>query len=160
MPLGAEGRWSLMGEWCSPWYVWQHNSRAYELLQVGLELRRWTTPRCAPCRTVLTGGFWGLYALVGKNDFEWRSKGNQGEFLSGGVTLGHSWYLGRHWNLEASLGLGVAWGERRHYHGEFSDTHLIWRETHNTFYAGPTKLKLSLVWLLPNWWNRQKGGAL
>ena len=30
----------------------------------------------------------------------------QGWFVGGGVAYGHSWILGRHWNLEAELGMG------------------------------------------------------
>ena len=52
----------------------------------------------------------------------------------------------------------MLWGPQRHYHGEFNDTHLIWKYNHNLFYVGPTKLKLSLVWLIFNTWREKKGG--
>ena len=157
VPFGRNGLWSLMAEYWTPWYVWHHNSRAYELQVVGLELRRWRR-RCPLTESTLTGTFYGVYAAAGKYDFEWRSVGDQGEMLSFGATIGRAWPLAKRLNLELSAGLGVVFGPRRHYHGEFGDTHLIWKRNASTFYAGPTKLKCSLVWLLGN--KRRKGGAL
>ena len=150
LPLG--NRWSLMGEFWKPWYVWHHNSRAYQLQILGGELRYWFR-RCPSWTPRLTGFFVAPYYAWGKYDFEWNSVGDQGEFHSIGLTAGYSWPISRHWNLElsASVGtLGGGWlgGERRHYHGEFDDTHLIWKYTTTSSYTGPTKLKLSIVWLI------------
>lgn len=147
-PLGLDSRWSLMIEYWNPWYVWHHNSRAYEIQLLGFEARYWPSPRCAIARPTLTGTFFGLYYANGKYDMEWKSTGDQGEFNSFGLTYGYSWPLARSWNLEASASVGYFWGPRRHYNGEFNDTHLIWEYTGRTSYFGPTKLKLSLVWLI------------
>ncbi len=148
VPLGLNSRWSLMAEYWNPWYVWHHNSRAYEIQLLGFEARYWPSPRCDMARPTLTGTFWGLYYANGKYDIEWSSVGDQGEFNSVGLTFGYSWPLARRWNLEASVSAGYFWGPRRHYHGEFDDKHLIWKYTSSTSYIGPTKLKLSLVWLI------------
>ena len=173
LPIGR--RWSIMVEDWFPWFL--HNkgkgisigkyiapgndmkSSAYELWTMGAELRYWMPGRCPQTRPVLTGHFIGLYYANGKYDLEWDSKGDQGEFNSVGLTYGYSWPLARHWNLEASVSAGYFWGPRRHYEGEFGDTHLIWKYTGRTSYVGPTKLKLSLVWLLPSL-NKKKGGGL
>ena len=146
-PLGKKNRWSFMAEYWTPWYVWHHNSRAYELQLWGVELRKWLG-ECRDRRPKLTGTFLGYYLAIAKYDFEWSSVGDQGEFISGGITLGHSWTISRHWNLEASISAGALWGPRRHYHGEFDDTHLIWKYNKKLFYAGPTKAKISLVWMI------------
>jgi hypothetical protein len=53
--------------------------------------------------------------------------------------------------------VGYVGGPRRHYNAEFDDTHLIYRYSSRIRYVGPTKLKLSLVWLLG---NNRKGGRL
>ena len=150
VPLGD--RWSVMGEIWKPWFVWHHNSRAYQLQIIGGEIRYWLG-RCRQQRPRLTGWFVGPYYAWGKYDFEWGSTGDQGEFHSIGVTAGYSWPIHRHWNLEvsASIGtLGGGWlgGERRYYNGMFDDTHLIWQYTTNSSYTGPTKLKVSLSWLI------------
>lgn len=160
LPLGRDNRWSIMHEYWTPWWIWKHNSWAYELQTWGLEGRYWYGRRCLPCRPVLTGPFVGVYVAAGQYDIELRSHGDQGEFFSTGVTWGHSWILGRRWNLEFTASAGVVFGPRRHYHGMFSDTHLIWQHNGSIFYAGPTKLKVSLVWLLerPRDWFKKKGG--
>ena len=165
IPLGREALWSIMAEWGSPWYVWHHNSRAYEILNVGIEGRRWFG-KCDPCRPVLTGTFMGIYAAAGKYDIEWNSVGDQGEYLSFGLSGGYCWPLNKCFNLELSGSLGVIFGPRRHYNGEFNDTHLIWKRFGDIFYVGPTQLKVSLVWLIPRKWfgldkdKNKKGGAL
>lgn len=147
VPLGKKNRWSVMAEYWTPWYVWRHNSRAYELQVWGVEARNWLG-KCRERRPKLTGTFVGYYAAYGRYDFEWNSVGDQGDFFSAGVTFGHSWTIARHWNLEASISAGALIGERRHYNGEFNDTHLIWKYNKNLFYAGPTKAKISLVWMI------------
>lgn len=153
VPFGKERRWSIMVEDWFPWYVWHHNSRAYEVWTAGAELRKWFG-RCKPTHPVLTGTFLGLYGAGGKYDVEWHSKGYQGEFASFGLTIGHSWVLSKHWNMEASLSAGTVFGPRRRYHGEFGDSHLIWQRNSHLNYWGPTKAKLSLVWILG-----KEGGA-
>lgn len=145
--LDKKYRWSLMAEYWTPWYVWHHNSRAYEIQTWGLELRRWNG-KCRERRPALTGSFWGLYAAFARYDLEWNSTGDQGEAYSLGITYGYSWPIHRHWNFELSASIGAFYGPRRHYDGEFNDTHLIWKHNGTTFFAGPTKLKASLVWLI------------
>ena len=163
-PLGADSRWSIMVEDWFPWFLYRRDrlgdtnkyrlegqkayKNAYEIWTVGAELRYWITPRCRDLRPALTGSFVGAYIASGKYDWEWNSAGDQGEFLSFGATYGHSWVLSRHWNLELSASAGYVRGPRRHYNGMFDNSRLIWQYTSHLNYIGPTKLKLSLVWLL------------
>jgi hypothetical protein len=67
-----------------------------------------------------------------------------------GATCGYSLPIGRYWNLELSGSVGFVSGERRHYNAEFESTHLIYKYTKNLSYFGPTKLKVSLVWIIPS----------
>ena len=173
LPIGD--RWSLMAEYWCPW--WLHNdgkslsigryiapgsdmkTDAFKVQAYGAEARWWlSSRRCPEARPRLTGAFVGLYYAHGKYDLERDREGDQGEFDSVGLTYGYSWPLARHWNLEASISAGYFWGPRRHYESQFGDTHLIWQYTGHTNYFGPTKLKLSLVWLIPSL-RKQKGGA-
>ena len=181
IPFGKDRQWSIMVEDWFPWYLFNRNAKqgsnpyralgvpyysnnakgykdAYEVWLIGAELRRWIG-KCPTQRPTLTGTFWGVYLAGGKYDIERKSRGNQGEFVSMGATLGHSWALSKHWNLELSGSIGVLYGPRRHYHGEFDDTHLIWQFSDNIFYAGPTKLKLSLAYLFNDFFKKKKGGA-
>lgn len=68
----------------------------------------------------------------------------QGWYVGGGVTVGYQWMISRHWNFEASLGLGYDYikydkfkcgvcGERV----QSSDAH----------YWGPTKAALSFLYI-------------
>jgi outer membrane protein OmpA-like peptidoglycan-associated protein len=181
IPFGKDRKWSVMIEDWFPWWLFNRNAKqgsnpyrllgvpyysteakgyqdAYEVWLIGAELRRWIG-KCPTQRPALTGTFWGVYVAGGKSDIERKSQGNQGEFVSIGATIGHSWLLSRHWNLELSGSIGVLFGPRRHYHGEFDDTHLIWQFSDNIFYAGPTKLKLSLVYVFNNFFKKKKKGG-
>jgi hypothetical protein len=147
LPLGRRQRWSVMAEFTTPWYRWHKLDYSYEIQLGGLELRRWFAPRCDGGRPMLCGHFLGLYAATAKYDLEYDEVGDQGEITSFGLTYGHSWPLCERWNLEASFSAGILFGERRHYNAMFESTHLIYQYTKNMFYAGPTKIKLSLVYL-------------
>ena len=172
-PLGRDSRWSIMAEVWFPWWRVDQNplgkqhkyyrpdqlptKTSYELLTVGAELRYWLAPRCRAARPVLSGTFIGLYGAGGKYDLGIDGKGDQGEFTSIGLTIGHSWVLSRHWNLELSASAGYVGGPKVHYENEFEDTHLIYRKDNNFHYVGPTKLKLSLAWLIGH--KSKKGGS-
>lgn len=172
MQLGRNSRWSVMGEVWFPWWRFDQNDKgmqnkyyrsdqrptrtSYELLTIGAELRYWLAPRCRAARPFLTGTFVGIYGAGGKYDLGTDGKGDQGEFTSLGLTLGHSWVLSRHWNLELSASAGYVGGPKVHYENEFDDTHLIYRRNNDFRYVGPTKLKLSLVWMIGN--KNKKGG--
>ena len=149
LPLGRSARWSLMAEYTNPWWRWKKLDYSYEIQEIGLELRHWFSPGCAQGRPCLSGHFWGAYGAALKYDLENDQTGDQGELFSAGLTYGYSWPLSAHWNLELSASAGVAFGERRHYRAEFDSTHLIYKYTRNMFYVGPTKLKVSLVWIIP-----------
>lgn len=177
VPFGRYRQWSVMVEDWFPWWLFDKNAKgntnpykmfgvsygntsksyrtSYEVWMVGAELRRWFS-RCWGDQPLMTGHFVGLYLATGKYDIEWKSTGDQGEFISTGATWGYSWLLGKRWNLELSASIGALWGPQRHYRGEFDDTHLIWKENRNFFYIGPTKLKLSISWLLGNTLKRHQ----
>ena len=147
--FGKNDRFSVMAEVWFPWYVWKTNSRAYEVLNIGVEGRYWFAKSKKHPNRPLTGWFAGIYAAGGKYDLEWNSKGYQGEYTSLGLSVGYTWRIGRNLNLEASLAAGWVAGPYRYYEGRFDDTHLIWQYNGQHNYFGPTKAKFSLVWLLP-----------
>ena len=172
VPFGRNRRWSVMAEvWC-PWWRFDHNSAgdvnkyyrsdqrptriAYQLLMGGAELRYWFPGRCADATPVLTGPFIGFYAAGGKYDLGRNGKGDQGQFVSVGISAGYSWPLARHWNLELSAAVGYIGGPKVHYENEFDDARLIYRSNDDwKSWFAPTKLKLSLVYII----GKKKGGA-
>ena len=149
VPFGRNRRWSVMAEYLNPWWRLDKLNYAYEIQEAGLELRRWLTPRCDGSRPWLSGMFAGLYVASAKYDLEYNGVGDQGEVWSVGGTFGYSWPIGRRWNLELSVSAGYLGGKRRHYNAEFESSHLIYKETKSMRYFGPTKLKFSLVWIIP-----------
>lgn len=157
VPVGKNYKYSILAEMWMPWYVWHHNSRAYQVLYIGTELRRWPRRKSKYDGQILTGWFYGAYAGGGKYDLEWGSTGNQGEYGSVGVSGGYCIPIAHRLNMEFSAAVGAVVGPWRHYHGMFHDHHLIWQHDNNTlFYIGPTKLKVSLCWLFPE--RHKKGG--
>lgn len=66
----------------------------------------------------------------------------EGWFVGGGITYGYQWMLSRHWNLEASLGVGYAYSMMKFY-GRCDRT-IDERKLH---YVGPTHANLSFMYL-------------
>ncbi len=150
VPFGRDRRWSVMAEYTNPWWRWKNLDYSYQIQEGGVELRRWLLPRCNEARPWLSGLFAGVYGAIAKYDIENDGTGDQGEVWSAGATLGYSCPLNRRLNMEFSLSAGYVKGERRHYNAEFDSTHLIYKYTKNLGYFGPTKLKVSLVWIIPS----------
>lgn len=157
VPFGKH--WSLMAESVFPWWVDKNNTWCYELLSGSVELRRWLGNKTSGrYRKPLTGHFIGLFAGGGKYDFERKGKGYQGEFfVAPGLSYGFAHSIGNRLNMEYSVGFGYMRTRYRHYHqSDIDNSVLLWQNNGRSTYIGPTKLKVSLVWLIGNY----KGGRL
>ncbi len=143
----AQNRYSVMAEYWCPWYIWDNNSKAYQLIYGGVEVRRWMGNRTE--KEILHGHFVGLYAGGGKYDLEWESRGYQGEsYIAAGVSYGYSFNLNRSLRLETSLGIGYMQTEYKYYIGMENDKFLVWQHNGRYTYFGPLKAKVSLTWIL------------
>lgn len=152
VPLGK--RWSLNGEMMLPWWLIDGDKYCLQVLSGGLEARYWLGNRINKKR--LTGHFVGVYAGGGKYDLQWEEKGYQGEFfIASGLSYGYSLSLSRHWNMEFSLGVGLLRTNYRHYLTRDNYQTLLWQNNGTYTWIGPTKAKISLVWLIG---NQKKGG--
>lgn len=144
LPVGR--RWSLNVEYKCPW--WSNGSQGfcYQLLSGGAEVRCWLGSRRK--RERLTGHFLGIYAEGGVYDFQFdEDKGYRGNYYAAsGLTYGYSRQLARHLALEFSIGIGYLTTEYRKYTTYESD--LIWTSSGRYHFIGPTKAKVSLVWLI------------
>lgn len=150
VPLAA--RWSLNGEFMCPWWLLKDDKYCLEILMGGLEARYWLGNR--NLREALTGHFLGFYAGGGKYDLQWDTNGYQGEFfIAAGLSYGYTRRIARNLRLEFNLGIGVLRTRYRHYHARDNYQTLLWQESGTYTWLGPTKMKISLVWLLP----RKKG---
>ena len=98
----------------------------------------------------------GAYAQVFTYDFEFGGKGVMGGLPEGSILDKACWILAADYGysipfaddirLDFSFGLGFMGGEYREYHPE--DGCYVWDATKRQFYFGPTKLDISLVWVL------------
>ena len=157
VPVGK--RWSVNGEYAFPWWQFDRGKYCMQVLMGGLEGRYGRGSRKSrEDREVLTGHFLGLYAGGGKYDLQWGEKGYQGEFfIAAGVSYGWATRIARHLHLEFNIGIGLLRTDYRHYHARDNYQTLLWQENGKYTWFGPTKAKISLVWLL----NRRvkKGGS-
>ena len=145
VPIGK--RWSLNGEYMFPWWLINDDRYCLQILMGGLEVRYRPGKRSG--RDVLTGHFIGLYAGGGKYDLQWDKNGYQGEFfIAAGVSYGYAHSIACNLRLEYNIGIGMLRTDYRHYHSRDNHRTLLWQENGEYTWLGPTKLKISLVWLI------------
>lgn len=148
-------KFSALAEWNFPWWVARDNGSALEVLSGSLEGRYWFGDRTDVPK--LTGWFGGLYAGGGLYDVQWNDNGYQGEFfIAAGVSAGYAHTINKSetLRLEYSLGVGYLETDYRYYEGRQDNKYLVWQYDGSYSWFGPTKAKVSLVWMLHRW----KGG--
>lgn len=134
--------------------AWTIDSKKWKHWLVQPEARLWL------CEA-FQGSFFGLHALGGQfnighiknninifgNDFSQLSDYRyQGWAVGAGIAYGYAWLLGKHWNLEAEIGIGWAHFEFDKYRAcETCGTAVDSSKRHN--YFGPTKLALNFEYL-------------
>lgn len=148
VPLG--NHWSVAGEWMFPWWLWEKKQHCLEVMSGNLEGRYWWNGKGE--REIMTGWFAGFYAGGGYYDLEWSKKGYQGEFfIAAGLSGGYVHRIGRNLRMEYSLGVGYMQTNYRQYNAVFgsdNEWHLM-RQNDGAFtWIGPTRAKISLVWML------------
>lgn len=156
VPIGD--RWSVAGEWMFPWWVTKDNGYALQVLSGQVEGRYWLGDRSS--RAKLTGWFGGAYIGGGLYDLRWGGNGYQGEFyIAGGVSAGYSHSINKSETLrmEYSLGVGYLQTNYRYYEGKQDNYYLVWQYDGKHTWFGPTKAKVSLVWMLYR--NEKRGGV-
>lgn len=148
VPIG--NKWSVAGEVIFPWWLWKKKQIALETFSGNLEGRYWFGDR--EKQDVLTGWFAGVYGGGGYYDLEWKKKGYQGEYYSVGFTGGFTHKIGKNLRMEYSLGLGYLGTKYRKYKACYSpeedDWNLLKINSGNNKWVGPTRVKISLVWML------------
>ena len=155
VPIGQ--RWSVAAEWIFPWWLYEKKQYALEILNGNIEGRYWWGERSR--RDQLTGWFTGVYAGGGYYDVEWKTKGYQGEFFSAGITGGFAHKIGRNLRMEYSLGIGYLTNKYREYVpqqcGIDGQWHLIKQGNGTSNWIGPTRAKVSLVWMINSGNNKK-----
>ncbi len=158
-------RWSVAAEWVCPWWTNDDGTASSkrnrtQLLNGNLEAKYWFGDRTT--RPLMTGWFAGLYAGGGLYDFERDAAGYQGEFfIAAGLSAGYAHTINKSGSLrmEYSLGVGYLETEYRYYEAEYYSGawHPFRDYTGNYTWIGPTRARVSLVWLIDMGKNK-KGG--
>ncbi len=156
IPIGE--CWSVAGEYTFPWWLNEDKQNAFQFIMGIVEPRYWLGNRDS--RRQLTGWFVGIHGGGGYYDLERKDKGWQGEFFVAGLSGGYAHTLGKsgRWRMEYSLGLGYMGSKYREYEpriGVDGEWHLIRRHNAKISWIGPTRAKVSLVFMFGN----GKGGA-
>ncbi|MBD5280437.1 MAG: DUF3575 domain-containing protein [Bacteroides sp.] len=156
---------SVYGNWMYGW--WDNDSRHRYWRIYGGELgARWWFGGKAHAKP-LTGHHIGLYGGLLTFDFEWGGTGYMGglpggtlwdrSLVNAGIEYGYSLPVSNRLNIDFSVGLGYLGG---HYIKYFPfDNEYYRQKEYKMQFFGPTKLEVSLVWLIGRGnYNNRKGG--
>lgn len=91
------------------------------------------------------GGFNGRYNLFGTDARKLKDTRYQGWFAGFGVAYGYAWILGKHWNLEAEIGIGYSYTRYDRFRCTGCGKRVETNKPHH--YVGPTKAAINLVYL-------------
>ncbi len=91
------------------------------------------------------GGFNGGMNFLGTDARRMADSRFQGWFVGAGIAYGYAFILGRHWNLEAEIGVGYSYTRYDRYECVGCGRKVETTQPHN--YVGPTKAALNLVYL-------------
>lgn len=145
---------SVRAEWMYGWWDKNRLHRYWRVYGGGVE-GRWWFGREAKGKP-LTGHHIGLYAQTLTYDIEFGGKGYLGGKPEGtlweqpnfgaGLSYGYSLPIKRRLNIDFSLAVGYFGG--KYYEYKPTDGCYEWTSTKHLRYFGPTKLEVSLVWLI------------
>lgn len=152
LEIGLAPKWSL--EISGNLNLWKLNEgRRWKHWLVQPEARYWFCDRFA-------GHFVGAHILGGQYNFGgWKNGVNflgthyenlrtqihQGWYAGAGVAYGYTWILGKHWSIEAELGIGWAYTRYDSYPCAKCGTKIAENRVHN--YVGPTKAAVNLIYV-------------
>lgn len=148
-------RLTLDADWMCAWWSRKSRHRYYRIYGGDIDIAYRLSPSASP----FAGHHLGLYASLVCYDFQFGRK-NKG-LLSDkynyavGISYAYSLPLAPRLNLDFSLGVGYMWGQFKK-HSPIDD-HDVWVSTHKNHWIGPTRLGVTLTWLLGSATNA-KGG--
>ena len=155
LEAGLGNGWSIVGNVMYGW--WTDRSRFYwRAFATDLGVRKYFGNHRTD-ENSLSGHHLGLYAGMMTWDFEIGGRGyicdyreEWGRYF--GIDYGYSLPIARNLNLDFSLGLGYAGGRYMEYLPALNafpeEWHYVWQSTNKLHYFGPTRLEISLVWML------------
>lgn len=148
--IGLAPRWTL--DLSGEYNGWTVKERKWKHWLVQPEARYWFCDRFA-------GHFLGFHAVGGQynvgnfnRDFSFlnktyfsKNRRAQGWAAGVGIAYGYSWILGKHWNLEAELGVGYVYTNYDVF--ECKDCGRRVSSDNDRHYVGPTKAAINLVYV-------------
>ena len=147
-------RWSVAADWMYGWWSRNKSHRYWRVYGGGLTVRKYFGAKAA--EKPLQGHHIGINAQMLTYDIEFGGKGYMGGKPGGtlwdrmnytiGAEYGYSMPVARRLNIDFSLAAGYMGG--RYYEYTPLDGHYVWQATKNRNWIGPTKVEVSLVWLL------------
>ncbi|MDE6295856.1 MAG: DUF3575 domain-containing protein, partial [Muribaculaceae bacterium] len=138
-------RWSAALEVQGAWYAKESAPRkVYRIATIMPEFRYWPIEKKR-----WHGMYVGVFGGAGMYDLSNDKKGHEGEGYLAGVSVGYMWPIGRHLSLEAGLGVGYMRLHDKEYRA--ADGHFLYQMTKNINYFGPLRVKLSLIWRIPEY---------
>lgn len=146
--------WSLGGNWMYAWWKSDKVHRYWRVYGGELDIRKYFGKVAS--ERPLSGHHIGLYGQLLTYDFELGGRGYIGgkpggtlwekSNYGGGLEYGYSLPIARRLNLDFSLGVGYLGGTYYEYLPK--GKYYVWQATKQRHWLGPTKLEVSLVWLL------------
>jgi hypothetical protein len=130
-----------------------NDGKRWKLWMVQPEVRYWLCQRFGGHFFALHGlggqfnfGYWDTdFEFLGTDFSKLKDARYQGWYVGAGLGYGYAWMLGKHWNLEAELGIGwVHFFDYDKYRCVDCDKKIA--EDMNHDYFGPTKAAISLVY--------------
>ena len=147
-------RWSIAADWMYGWWSRNKSHRYWRIYGGGISLRKYFGAIAA--EKPLQGHHIGINAQMLTYDFEFGGTGYMGGEPGGtlwdrmnytiGAEYGYSLPIARRLNIDFSIAAGYMGG--RYYEYIPLDGHYVWQATKNRHWVGPTKVEVSLVWLL------------
>lgn len=153
------GGWALNARWSGSWWSSKPKNRYYRAYGAELALRKYfklPSDNGAGMFRSSTGHHLGAYGQIFTYDFEFSGKGYMGGIpgknlfaapsWSAGLEYGYMFALGRHLNLDLSIGVGYMQGPQYQYTPQDGD--YIINSVRTFRWIGPTRADVSLYWLM------------
>jgi hypothetical protein len=145
-PLGRRWSMEIEGQWVW-WNTKITHDYCWRIQSVGLEARRWVGGRSH----ALNGHYLGVYGLAGTYDVKFHNKNGylSNMSYSSGISYGYSFPVSRRFNFELGIAAGY-FGGRYKVYGQYEPETASFpvKEVKDMHYFGPTKAKISLVWII------------
>lgn len=139
--------WSVACNWMYAWWKNDHRHHYWRVYGGDLEVRYWLNKAA---EKPLKGHHIGLYGQMLTYDFELGGEGVLADkwTYGCGVSYGYSLPVARRLNIDFTAGVGYLHGLYKKYLPV--DNHYVWQSTHKRNCIFPTKVEISLVWLIGN----------